>query len=50
MAKRLCDDLKKANLDLITKLMIVLFMKNFDGGDLGYGEFVGQVRLQVIKD
>ena len=30
MAKRLCDDLKKANLDLITKLMIVLFMKNFD--------------------
>ena len=42
MAKRLCDDLKQAKLDLVSKLMIVLFMSNFDRDDLGYGEFVGQ--------
>ena len=45
MATRLCDDLKKAKLDIITKLMIVLFMTNFDSNDLGYDDFVSQDRF-----
>ena len=48
MAERLCDDLKKAKLDLITKLMIALFMTNFDRDDLGYGDFVGQDWVTII--
>ena len=50
MAERLCDDLKQAKLDVITKLMIVLFMTNFDGDDLGYGEFVGQELVPIISN
>ena len=42
MAEELCDDLKKAKLDIISMMMIVLFMNNFDAGDLGYANFVSQ--------
>ena len=42
MAEALCDDLKKAKLDVVSKLMIVLFMNNFDSDDLGYADFVSQ--------
>ena len=49
MAKRLCDDLKVAKLDLITQLMIVLFMTNFDRDDLGYGEFIGTEWVIMFK-
>ena len=48
MAERLCNDLKEAKLDLVTKLMIVLFMSNFDRDDLGYGEFVGQDWMPTV--
>ena len=48
MAKRLCDDLKKAKLDIVTNLMIVLFMTHFDSDDLGYADFVCQDRVKVI--
>ena len=44
MAGRLCDDLKKAKVDIITKLMIVLFMTHFDSDDLHYDDFVRQDR------
>ena len=42
MAERLCEDLKKAKLDIVTKLMIILFMTNFDDDNLGYADFVSQ--------
>ena len=42
MAEALCDDLKKAKLDVVSMLMIVLFMNNFDSDDLGYADFVSQ--------
>ena len=47
MVSRLCDDLKKAKLDIVTKLMIVLFMSHFDckADALGYADFVSQERI-----
>ena len=48
MAARLCDDLKNAKLDIITKLMIVLFMTHFDSNNLGYDDFVNQDRFYSL--
>ena len=50
MAGRLCDDLKKAKLDIVTKLMIVLFMTHFDSDELHYDDFVRQDRVLKITD
>ena len=47
MAARLCGDLKKARLDDVTMLIIVLFISHFDFGDLGYADFVSQDRIQI---
>ena len=49
MAARLCDDLKKAKLDIVTMLVIVLFMTHFDSDDLGYADFVSQERDIIYK-
>ena len=47
MAARLGDDLKRARLDVVTKLMIVLFISHFDSDDLGYADFVSQKRIII---